>query len=283
MSIGGLGSGLDTLFDENTEDMQVKKMMRTTDIEPNRDQPRREFSEEKIAELADSIQQYGMLQPIVVRPYGLTYQIVAGERRWRAARLLQMEEIPVIIREFSDEEVMAVALIENLQRENLNPLEEARGYAQLMDQFHLTQEEVAKRVGKSRSTVANALRILKLPPSILEMVKDDDLSAGQARALLSIDDPFLQMEAAGKAAEGKLTVRAIEKIDADEKKKKSSAGTHRDSFYDEIEISLENYFGRRVKVNSSGSKGTLSLEFYDIDDLASLAQQIAPDGGKRFT
>ena len=163
MTIGGLGSGLDFLYDENATEVQVKKTLRVSELEPNRDQPRKQFSDEAIQTLADSIQQYGMIQPILVRPLGLNYQIVAGERRWRAARMLGMDEVPVVIRELTDEETMAVALIENLQREDLNPLEEANAYAQLMDMFHLTQEEVAKRVGKSRSAVANSLRLLKLP------------------------------------------------------------------------------------------------------------------------
>ena len=164
MTIGGLGSGLDFLYDENAADVQVKKTLRVSELEPNRDQPRKQFSDEAIQTLADSIQQYGMIQPILVRPLGLNYQIVAGERRWRAARMLGMDEVPVVIRELTDEETMAIALIENLQREDLNPVEEANAYAQLMDMFQLTQEEVAKRVGKSRSAVANSLRLLKLPP-----------------------------------------------------------------------------------------------------------------------
>ena len=216
MTIGGLGSGLDFLYDENAADVQVKKTLRLSELEPNRDQPRKIFSEEAIAALADSIQRYGMLQPILVRPYGLNYQIVAGERRWRAARMLGLDEVPVIIREISDEETMEIALIENLQRENLNPLEEAEGYEQLMERFEMTQEDVAKCVGKSRSAVANSLRLLKLPREIRELVQGAALSAGHARALLAIRDPALQMDTAKRAADGKLTVRDIEKIAAAE-------------------------------------------------------------------
>ena len=172
MTIGGLGSGLDFLYDENAADVQVKKTLRVSELEPNRDQPRKQFSDEAIQTLADSIQQYGMIQPILVRPLGLNYQIVAGERRWRAARMLGMDEVPVVIRELTDEETMAIALIENLQREDLNPVEEANAYAQLMDMFQLTQEEVAKRVGKSRSAVANSLRLLKLPQKVKKLVKN---------------------------------------------------------------------------------------------------------------
>ena len=278
MTIGGLGSGLDFLYDENATEVQVKKTLRVSELEPNRDQPRKQFSDEAIQTLADSIQQYGMIQPILVRPLGLNYQIVAGERRWRAARMLGMDEVPVVIRELTDEETMAVALIENLQREDLNPLEEANAYAQLMDMFHLTQEEVAKRVGKSRSAVANSLRLLKLPEDVKTLVEDGGLSAGHARALLGISDEKLLSETAAKAADGKLTVRAVEKIAADsEKPGKRTKFSHKDSFYKEIEISLESRLGRRVTVTAGKNKGTLNLEFYDKDDLSALAQKLTKE------
>ena len=268
MTIGGLGSGLDFLYDENAADVQVKKTLRVSELEPNRDQPRKQFSDEAIQTLADSIQQYGMIQP-------MNYQIVAGERRWRAARMLGMDEVPVVIRELTDEETMAIALIENLQREDLNPVEEANAYAQLMDMFQLTQEEVAKRVGKSRSAVANSLRLLKLPQKVKKLVEDGGLSAGHARALLGISDEKLLSETAAKAAEGKLTVRAVEKIAADgEKPGKMPQFSHKDSFYKEIEISLESRLGRRVTVTAGKNKGTLNLEFYDKDDLSALAQKL---------
>ena len=275
MTIGGLGSGLDFLYDENAADVQVKKTLRVSELEPNRDQPRKQFSDEAIQTLADSIQQYGMIQPILVRPLGLNYQIVAGERRWRAARMLGMDEVPVVIRELTDEETMAIALIENLQREDLNPVDEANAYAQLMDMFQLTQEEVAKRVGKSRSAVANSLRLLKLPQKVKKLVEDGGLSAGHARALLGISDEKLLSETAAKAAEGKLTVRAVEKIAADgEKPGKMPQFSHKDSFYKKIEISLESRLGRRVTVTAGKNKGTLNLEFYDKDDLSALAQKL---------
>ncbi len=275
MTIGGLGSGLDFLYDENTADVQVKKTLRLSELEPNRDQPRKQFSEEAIQTLADSIQQYGMIQPILVRPLGLNYQIVAGERRWRAARMLGLDEVPVVIRDLSDEETMAIALIENLQRENLNPMEEAGGYAQLMEKCGMTQEEVAKHVGKSRSAIANSLRLLKLPEQVKTLVQDGSLSAGHARALLGISDEKLLAETAAKAADGKLTVRAVEKIASGEAKQEEPALRHReDSFYTEIEISLESRLGRRVSVTRGKNKGTLNLEFYDKDDLAALAQRL---------
>lgn len=275
MTIGGLGSGLDFLYDENTADVQVKKTLRLSELEPNRDQPRKQFSEEAIQTLADSIQQYGMIQPILVRPLGLNYQIVAGERRWRAARMLGLDEVPVVIRDLSDEETMAIALIENLQRENLNPMEEAGGYAQLMEKCGMTQEEVAKHVGKSRSAIANSLRLLKLPEQVKTLVQDGSLSAGHARALLGISDEKLLAETAAKAADGKLTVRAVEKIASGEAKQAEPALRHwEDSFYTEIEISLESRLGRRVSVTRGKNKGTLNLEFYDKDDLAALAQRL---------
>ena len=279
MTIGGLGSGLDFLYDENAADVQVKKTLRLSELEPNRDQPRKIFSEEAIAALADSIQRYGMLQPILVRPYGLNYQIVAGERRWRAARMLGLDEVPVIIREISDEETMEIALIENLQRENLNPLEEAEGYEQLMERFEMTQEDVAKCVGKSRSAVANSLRLLKLPKEIRELVQGAALSAGHARALLAIQDPALQMDTAKRAADGKLTVRDIEKIAAAEAQavQPKPADAVPDSYFTEMQISLESRLARRVSVTYGKNKGSLVLEFYDKDDLAALAQKLTKE------
>ena len=177
MSIGGLGSGLDFLYNENAEDVQVKKTLRVSELEPNAISRANSSAKSRSRRWRIPIQQYGMLQPILVRPMGLNYQIVAGERRWRAARMLGLDEVPVIIRELSDEETMAVALIENLQRENLNPIEEASGYVSLIENYGMTQEEVSKQVGKSRSAIANAMRLLQLPEEIRNMVEDGELSA----------------------------------------------------------------------------------------------------------
>ena len=220
-----------------------------------------------------------MLQPQTVRrSSGGGYELVAGERRQRAARMAGLEEVPATIIEADDRKVMELGLIENLQREDLNPLEEANAYAQLMDMFHLTQEEVAKRVGKSRSAVANSLRLLKLPEDVKTLVEDGGLSAGHARALLGISDEKLLSETAAKAADGKLTVRAVEKIAADsEKPEKRTKFSHKDSFYKEIEISLESRLGRRVTVTAGKNKGTLNLEFYDKDDLSALAQKLTKE------
>lgn len=281
MAKKGLGSGLDTLFMDNTNDIQVKKTLRTSEIEPNRNQPRKVFSDEAIAALADSIREYGVLQPILVRPLGTgMYQIVAGERRWRAARMLGLDEVPVNIKELSDLEAMQIAIVENLQRENLNPLEEASGYSELIEKFGMTQEKVAKLVGRSRSAVANAVRLLTLPESVQKMVESGDLSAGHARALLSFDDEELLISTAQKAAGGGLTVRQVEKIaqkSTEETPEKSASDTKIDNYFKEMEISLNETLGRKVKVDYGKNKGALILEFYDKDDLAELASKLAKE------
>ncbi len=281
MAKKGLGSGLDTLFMDNTNDIQVKKTLRTSEIEPNRDQPRKFFSDEAIAALADSIREYGVLQPILVRPLGTgMYQIVAGERRWRAARMLGLDEVPVNIKELSDLEAMQIAIVENLQRENLNPLEEASGYSELIEKFGMTQEKVAKLVGRSRSAVANAVRLLTLPESVQKMVENGDLSAGHARALLAFDDEELLIATAQKAAGGGLTVRQVEKIaqkSTEETPEKPASDTKIDNYFKEMEISLNETLGRKVKVDYGKNKGALILEFYDKDDLAELASKLAKE------
>lgn len=281
MAKKGLGSGLDTLFMDNTNDIQVKKTLRTSEIEPNRDQPRKVFSDEAIAALADSIREYGVLQPILVRPLGTgMYQIVAGERRWRAARMLGLDEVPVNIKELSDLEAMQIAIVENLQRENLNPLEEASGYSELIEKFGMTQEKVAKLVGRSRSAVANAVRLLTLPESVQKMVESGDLSAGHARALLAFDNEELLISTAQKAAGGGLTVRQVEKIaqkSTEETPEKPASDTKIDNYFKEMEISLNETLGRKVKVDYGKNKGALILEFYDKDDLAELASKLAKE------
>ena len=276
MAKGGLGSGFDFLYDENAADVQVKKTLRLSDMEPNRQQPRKAFAEEAIAALADSIRQYGMLQPILVRPYQGTYQIVAGERRWRAARMLGLDEVPVIIKEISDGEAMEIALIENLQRENLTPMEEANGYRQLMEQYGMTQEAVAKTVGRSRSAVANALRLLQLPEEIQMLLESGAISAGHGKALLAIANPEKQLEAAKRAANGTLTVRAIEKmaVSPDVEPPADPADQKIDSYFKEMELSLQERMGRRVSGQYGKKKGALVLEFYDKDDLAALARRL---------
>ncbi len=277
MAKGGLGSGLDFLFDDNAADVQVKKTVRMSEIEPNRSQPRKNFSEESIAALADSIQQYGILQPILVRPNSDGYQIVAGERRWRAARMLGLDEVPVIIKELSDLEAMQIALIENLQRENLNPIEEALGYKELMETYGMTQDNVSKTVGRSRSTVANSLRLLQLDEEIQGYIERGQLSSGHAKALLSISNLELRKKTAERAARGLLTVRAIEKIAAEEASIQPEPyvpDAYTKNYFKEVELSLAECLKRGVSVKYGQNKGTLTLDFYDEDDLNSLAERL---------
>lgn len=279
MAKGGLGSGMDLLFEDNVSQVQVKKTLRLSELEPNRAQPRKNFDETAISALADSIQEHGILQPILVRPLAFGgYQIVAGERRWRAARMLGLDEVPVIIRDLSDLETAQIALIENLQRENLNPLEEAQGYKQLQDDFDMKQDEIAKTVGKSRSAVANAMRLLRLPEEVQELLIDGSISAGHARALLAFTNEALMIEAAQKAAAGLLTVRQLEKIASDsEKPDKPDQPQQISSYYREMEISLHDRLARKVKVDFKKNKGTLTLEFYDEDDLRALAEKLVQE------
>ncbi|MGN0614581.1 MAG: ParB/RepB/Spo0J family partition protein [Porcipelethomonas sp.] len=272
---GGLGNGLSALFDDNKTETGSAQTLRVSEIEPNREQPRKNFDDESISALADSIKQHGVLQPLLVRPYGSGYQIVAGERRWRAARMLGMSEIPVQIKEFSDVETMQIALIENLQRENLNPIEEAKGYNELVENYDMTQEEVAKTVGRSRSSVANSMRLLALPDEILEMLENGEISVGHGKALLSFDDEERMLEAARKAADGKLNVRALEKMANEDVSEKPVSNERVDSYFKEMEISLHEALGRKVKVEYGKNKGALILEFYDKEDLSELAKKLS--------
>ncbi len=280
MAKGGLGAGLDTLFSDNTNEIQVKKTLRTAEIEPNRDQPRKNFSDEAITSLADSIREHGMLQPILVRPLiSGGYQIVAGERRWRAARMLGLNEVPVNIRELTDIEAMQIALIENLQRENLNPVEEALGYKELIDNFGMTQDKVAKTVGRSRSAVANAVRLLSLPDRVLKMLENGELSVGHAKALLGFENEELLVATAIKAADGGLTVRQVERAAQKSVEEAETAEVKADrkidNYFVEMELSLNERLGRKVKVDYGKNKGVLILEFYDKEDLAAIAEKLA--------
>lgn len=278
---GGLGKGLEAIFIENDMEPQNSVKLKISEIEPNRDQPRNDFDEEALAELAESIAQHGVLQPILVRPVsGDCYQIVAGERRWRASRMAGLTEVPVIIRELTDQEVMEIALIENLQREDLSPIEEALGYKSLMDTYEFTQDDVAKTVGKSRSAISNAIRLLSLPQSVIDLISEGVLSSGHARPLLTLRT-FEEIEVmAKKAAEEELSVREVERLCKDylencaNKKKKARVVKKRNPFFDEVEISLKEALGRRVKVKDKPrkNKGILEIEFYDNDDLAHIAK-----------
>ena len=231
-----------------------------------------------MAELADSIQQHGVLQPLLVRPlFGGGYQIVAGERRWRAARMAGVTEVPAVIREMSDSEVMELALIENLQREDLNPLEEAQGYQSLIDTYGFTQEEVSKTVGKSRPTVTNALRLLNLPKEILEMVNSGKISAGHARTLLSFPSSETMMKAAKLAAEQGVSVRELEKmakkaVEQSQMKTGPSKSKPRVRYYDEVELALNQHLGRKVQVSGTKKRGVLQIEFYGEQDLTDLVK-----------
>ncbi|MBQ3138690.1 MAG: ParB/RepB/Spo0J family partition protein [Ruminococcus sp.] len=278
MAKGGLGAGLDSLFSDNASDVQIKTTLRTSDIEPNRDQPRKHFSTESISTLADSIREHGILQPILVRPLESGgYQIVAGERRWRAARMLGLDEVPVNIKELSDVETMQIAIIENLQRENLNPIEEANGYNELIENYGMTQEQVGKLVGKSRSAVANAIRILALPEKILKLLENGDLTVGHAKALLTYDDDEMKIAIANRAAGGGMTVRQLEKMvqkSAENQGKRHPLDEKIDNYFVEMEISLKERLGRKVKVDYGKNKGVLILEFYDKEDLAAIADKL---------
>ncbi|MDD6826483.1 MAG: ParB/RepB/Spo0J family partition protein [Oscillospiraceae bacterium] len=275
---GGLGMGLEALFSDNSSEVQVKKTLRTSEIEPNRLQPRKTFDEDAIASLAESIKEHGMIQPLIVRPYMGSYQIVAGERRWRAARSAEVEEVPVIIKELSDAEAMQFAIIENLQREDLNPVEEAAGFKELSETYGMTQEDIAKIAGISRSAVSNSIRILGLPEEVQELIKEGLVSVGHAKVLLSVEDEELVKELALRVSEGCVTVRTLEKIVAGLKadEKKSSEKKPSDSYFKEMEISLRESLGRKVTVKNKGNdKGTLVVEFYDKADLLFLADKLA--------
>lgn len=274
---GGLGRGLDALFNDNSVDRNTLIEVSLIDIEPNREQPRKTFDEKALAELADSIKEHGLLQPIIVKPLANgTYKIIAGERRWRACRMAGLSRVPVIIKDFDDREVMEVALIENLQRQDLNPVEEAMGYRTLMEGFGLTQEQVATRVGKSRSAVANALRLLTLGDRELELLKNGSLSAGHARAVLMADDPMVREQMIEMALNG-ASVRDLERIHRASKQKrvKKSSADGGTGFYAEVELALMEAIHRKVKVTKLGEDhGMISIEFYSDEELRDIAVKL---------
>ncbi len=282
----GLGKGLEALFAENALEEQGKTItLRLSDIVPNRSQPRKSFDQEALSELAESIAQHGVLQPLLVRPMSDgSYQLVAGERRWRAARMAGLTEVPVIVRDMTDQQAAELALIENLQREDLNPMEEAIGYRTLMETYGLTQEQVAKAVNKSRPAVANALRLLQLPEEVAAAVAEGRLSAGHARALLSLSSAEQQVELARQVEQQGLSVRDVEKMvkaaQAAKPEKEAKAPSQtvlRDSFYREVELSLSEHLGRRIKVSEGKKGGFLQIEFYDKEDLAALANSLSQE------
>lgn len=276
---GGLGKGLDTIFAENeTEESNSSVMLKISEIEPNRSQPRKDFDENALSDLAQSISQHGLLQPLLVRPLPIGgYQIVAGERRYRACRMAGLTEVPVTIRELSDTETMELALIENLQREDLSPIEEALGYKALIDEHGFSQEEVATSVGKSRPAIANSLRILKLPDSVLEYVKQDKISAGHARALLMLDSEEDMLELAELIYKKDLSVRQAEKL-ANKKPEveEDTQPERKPSFYSMVELALNESLGRKIKVNKNKGKqgGVLQIEFYSDEELTELSNKL---------
>lgn len=278
--IGGLGRGLDALFADNAvEDggssgaIKLKLM----DIEPNRDQPRKNFDEDTLSELAQSIAEHGIIQPILVRPLADGgYQLVAGERRWRAARLAGLTEVPVVIRELTEDEVIVLSLIENLQREDLNPIEEALGFQKLMETFNVSQEEAAEKAGKSRPAIANSLRLLKLPAQIIDYVSQGKISAGHGRSLLAFEQEENMIETANLIIRKGISVREVERIAkaaGRNKLKKSKEKTRREPYFDEVELALTDALGRKVKVTTQSGKasGTLEIDFNDKEDLSALS------------
>ena len=274
---GGLGKGLDALFMDNSIEEEAKSAvkLKINDIEPNRAQPRKSFDEEALEELANSISTHGVIQPLLVRPLADGgYQLIAGERRWRASRMAGLTEVPVVIREMSDSEAMELALVENLQREDLNPIEEAQGLALLMETYGLTQEQAAKRVGKSRPAVANSMRLLSLPQEVLAMVERGELSAGHARTILALENAGQITALANEIIKKNLSVRETERavkalLKGDAKKEKRAK--KRDTYYDEVELAVSQSLGRKAKVSlSAGNKGTLEIEFFGKEDLSKL-------------
>ena len=287
MAARGLGKGLDALIpagdkkitkEENTKGAET--IVKITKVEPNRSQPRKNFDEDALQELADSIKQFGLLQPILVQVKGEYYEIIAGERRWRAAKLAGLKEVPVIIRNYSSQEIVEISLIENIQREDLNPIEEAQAYKRLLTEFNLKQDEVAERVSKSRTAVTNSMRLLKLCDGVQQMIIDDMLSTGHARALIPIEDPELQLQLAQRIFDEKLSVREVEKLvksilkPAEEKPKKEEIPQSLMYIYQNIENKLKDKLSRKVAISPKGKNGSgkIEIEFYSNDDLEKLIE-----------
>lgn len=262
---------------EVVKEVPAETFLKISDIEPNREQPRKVFNKDALEELADSIKQYGVVQPLVVQKRDGYYEIIAGERRWRAAKLAKIKEVPVIIKDYSPQEIMEIALIENIQRQDLNPIEEAMAYKRLIDEYDLLQDEVAKKVSKSRSAVTNSMRLLKLPEEVQQMLVNEDLSMGHARALLAIDNNEIQIKAANEVISRRLSVRETEKLvkllsnpkNIEVKQK----NPEEEVIYNKIQERLEGITGSKVKINrKSGNKGKIEIEYYSNDDLERLLE-----------
>lgn len=283
----GLGKGLDSLIPEKIIDTPGKTeikneplMVKLGQVEPNREQPRKSFEEESLQELAESIRQFGVIQPLLVQKKADYYEIIAGERRWRAAKLAGLKEVPVIVKEYTSQEVMEISLIENIQRENLNPIEEAQAYQKLLKEFHLKQEDVAKRVSKSRTAITNTMRLLKLDERVQTMLIENELSSGHARALLSIEDTEKQNETAQKIVSEQLSVRETEALvreilQPDAKKEKKSQKTAKngenDVIYQSVEDNLKTILGTKVSIRKkANNKGKIEIEYYSLEELERL-------------
>lgn len=276
---GGLGKGLDALFQDNIMESDSGVVtLRLSEIKPNHEQPRKYFDDEALSELSESIREHGVLQPLIVRPMlGGEYQLIAGERRYRAAMLAQVSTVPVIIREYSDMEAMEVALVENLQRRDLNPVEEGEGYKALAAQFNLTQAEIAKKVGKSRSAVANAMRLSELPEEVKNLVSDGSLSMGHARALLSIEDKENICAAAIEVISKELSVRQTEQMVSRMQRtpKNPAAKKLAPSFYKELQIALEKTWGRKVRIKpSNDNAGSITVDYLSREDLIEITERL---------
>lgn len=291
----GLGKGLDSLIKDNSsakktaavntssenkaEEMKSgEQMMKINMVEPNRDQPRKKFEEDALLELADSIKQFGVLQPLLVRKRKDYYEIIAGERRWRAAKMAGVKEVPVIIKDYTEQEIVEIGLIENIQRENLNPIEEAMAFKKLLEEFNLKQDEVAERVSKSRTAVTNSMRLLKLDERVQEMIVDDMISTGHARALLAIDDKEQQYDLANKIFDEKLSVRETEKLVKEiknPKKPKMKKKIENEFVYTDLENRMKEVMGTKVNISSKGNgKGKIEIEYYSDDELERMFEMI---------
>ena len=273
-------SDFKSIFDDNSiEESDSLTTLRLSEIEPNKGQPRKVFDKEALEQLAQSIKENGVLQPLLVRPLATgSYQIIAGERRWRAAKIAGLTEVPVVIRDdLTEEQVMQIALIENLQRENLNPIEEAMGYKELIENHSMTQEELAKALGKARSSIANSLGLLSLPNPVKELLSDGKISAGHCKALRSIKDPALMTELANRAAGGELSVRSIEAIAKRESVKSSAKKTEakpRMAYYTEVELSLSEALGTKVKIVEGKKTNSLQISFQDKEQLEGIMKDL---------
>jgi len=292
MAARGLGRGLDSMIPKTVQAVQEDKivekeieknggtetLVKITLVEPNREQPRKYFDKEELEKLAESIKQHGLISPILVQDRKTFYEIIAGERRWRAARLAGLKEIPVIIRNYSEQEIAEISLIENIQRVDLDPIEEAMGYKRLMTEFNLKQEEVAERVSKSRSTITNSMRLLKLSEEVQKMVMSRQLSEGHARSLLAVEDPKLQKELADRVVKENLSVRDIEKLVKNlgkPTKEKTSQNNEYDVFYKDLSEKLKKTLGTKVQISGKGDgSGKIEIEFYSNDELDSLISRI---------